>query len=225
MFPGTSSKKEKRLVESTAAIPRVHTRLVSSQAALQLFPAHEAVQTVPANVFQQLFVLSQHWNISPLLRERLPNLVGRSFVFLVDDSASMLQHKDGSRWQEMISFFILTDGEAYTEDGRDMIPPLVQFLGSRHKMKFMQYPWQLPITFVCCTGNPMYYQYMRQLFQDEQLGIQVLRSFREERDLLKQINITPSDHLVLCLLVGFDKYLRNKLLCPEFSPKEIQFQH
>jgi hypothetical protein len=65
------------------------------------------VQPVPGEILAQLDQMANHWGISRLFKERMPNIVGKEFVFLFDDSGSMRNVDPGatiSRWQELREF-------------------------------------------------------------------------------------------------------------------------
>jgi hypothetical protein len=66
-----------------------------------------AVQKVSPQVLNNLEQIANTWGISRLFKERMPNLVGKEFIFLLDDSGSMRNVDNGAtmtRWQELREF-------------------------------------------------------------------------------------------------------------------------
>ncbi|KAI8906790.1 hypothetical protein EDD86DRAFT_248375 [Gorgonomyces haynaldii] len=75
----------------------------------------EAVQRAPPQVLYQLHDIANAWNISRLFRERMPNLYGKEFVFLFDDSGSMRNTDNGAKMTNAIAL-----STAFDPDGVDV---------------------------------------------------------------------------------------------------------
>jgi hypothetical protein len=78
----------------------------NSEAAYHLFEEGTVAKLDP-DILESIGMLANTWGISRLFSERMPNLIGKEFVFLFDDSGSMRNVDQGaqmSRWMELQEF-------------------------------------------------------------------------------------------------------------------------
>ena len=98
---------------------------VNTAASVAIFQPGDGVQKLPVQILQQIDQLAQAWNISRLFKERIPNMYGKEFVFLFDDSGSMRNTDagcQGSRWIELKKFaaYCIAFSSAFDQDGVDV---------------------------------------------------------------------------------------------------------
>ena len=123
-----SPPKQQQSIATTGAPPSFGLDTpIWSEVSAKLFPEHgaDAIQKVPPSILYQLEQLAERWGITRLFKERLPNLYGKEFVFLFDDSGSMRNTDEGatiSRWLELKEFAAnaIALGSAFDSDGVDV---------------------------------------------------------------------------------------------------------
>jgi hypothetical protein len=119
-----------------------------TEIATVLFPEKSpyAVQPVIEPVLDSLKVMATNFGISRLFKERMPNIYGKEFVFLFDDSGSMRNKDKGAsinRWVELKEFarYAISMSSAFDDDGVD-----VYFL-NRPKVEHVKRIEQLDLIF------------------------------------------------------------------------------